>query len=138
MMTKEELIQRFSTFMETALTVPALAFADMTDPNVVWENHCPEHIPYGGKYEGIQELVRYLTELSGAIVMGPMDFFDFYAETETNTLVVVGRENNSVSKLTGRTYNMPFVWVARFNDEGRLIYCREHNDTYEMALAFDK
>jgi len=137
-MNKEQLVECFTTFMATVLTTPAKAFADMIDPQVVWENYVPDHIPYGGRYEGIQELVRYLTELSVAINMGPLEYLEFYAEADTNTLVVVGRENNSVSKITGRPYNMPFVWIARFNDEGRLIYLREHNDTCEMSAAFDK
>ena len=137
-MDKEQLVECFTTFMDTVLTTPALAFADMTDPQIVWENYVPDHIPFGGRYEGMQELVRYLTELSMSITMGPLEYFEFYAETDTNTLLVVGRENNSVSKITGRTYNMPFVWVAKFNEDGRLIYCREHNDTCEMSAAFDK
>lgn len=113
-------------------------FCGYADPQVVWGNYVPDHIPFGGRYEGMQELVRYLTELSMAITMGPLEYLKFYAETDTNTVVVVGRENNSVSKITGRTYNMPFVWVARFNEDGRLTYCREHNDTCEMSAAFDK
>jgi ketosteroid isomerase-like protein len=137
-MTKEQLIEGFRVYMDTVLATPALAFADMTDPQVVWENHVPDHIPFGGRYDGIQALARYLTELVSAITMGPLEYFEFYAETETNTLIVVGRENDSVCKATGRTYSMPFVWVARFNEERRLIYCREHNDTCEMSEAFDK
>jgi len=136
-MKKEELIERFTTFMSTVLSTPALAFCDMVDTEVVWINQVPDNIPFGGKYEGIQEMVRYLTELTMSIKMGPLEYHAFHAETETNTVVVVGKEVDSVSLLTGRTYNMPFVWIAKFTDEGRLIYCREHNDTVEMAAAFD-
>ena len=136
-MNKEQLIECFTNFMSTVLSTPALAFCDMVDPEVVWENYVPDHVPFGGKYDGIQELVRYLTELTVAIKMGPLDYHKFYAETDTNTVVVVGEELGSVSLTTGRTYNMPFVWVAKFNEEGRLIYCREHNDTRELAAAFD-
>lgn len=136
-MTKEQLIDSFTRFMETTLFTPAKAFADLTDPAVVWENYLPDHVPFGGRYEGIQELVRYLTELSASITMGPLDYLEFYAETDANTLVVVGKEHGSVSKITGRPYDMPFVWIARFNDDGRLIYCREHNDTRELSAAFD-
>jgi ketosteroid isomerase-like protein len=136
-MNKDQLIECFTTFMGTVLTTPALAFADMVDTEVVWENYVPEHVPFGGKYEGIQELVRYLTELTVAIQMGPLEYHEFHAETETNTVVIVGKEIDSVSKTTGRSYNMPFVWIARFSDEGRLTYCREHNDTCELAAAFD-
>ncbi|MDH3998710.1 MAG: hypothetical protein OET90_07705, partial [Desulfuromonadales bacterium] len=121
----------------TVLTTPALAFADLVDTEVVWENYVPEHVPFGGKYEGIQALVTYLTELTMSIHMGPLEYHNFYVETDTNTVVVTGKELNSISKTTGRTYNMPFVWIARFTDEGRLIYCREHNDTLELGAAFD-
>ena len=136
-MTKEQLIECFTNFMETVLSTPALAFCDLTHPDVVWENYVPEHVPFGGKYEGIQELVRYLTELTASITMGPLEYHNFIVESEKNTVVVIGEEKHSTSLTTGRTYNMPFVWVARFNDEGRLVYCREHNDTRELAAAFD-
>ena len=136
-MNREQLIDCFTTFMSTVLSTPALAFCDMVDTEVVWENYVPDHVPFGGKYEGIQELVRYLTELTMSIKMGPLEYHNFHVETDTNTVVVIGEEKHSVSTTTGRTYNMPFVWVARFNDDGRLTYCREHNDTRELAAAFD-
>ena len=136
-MTKEQLVESFNTFFSTVLSTPAKAFADLLSPDVVWENYLPAHVPFGGKYEGIQELVKYLTQLSESIVMGPLEYLEYYAETDTNTLIVVGKENESTSKTTGRTYNMPFVWIAKFSEEGRLIYCREHNDTREMSAAFD-
>ncbi len=136
-MNKDQLVECFTTFMGTALSTPALAFADLVDTQVVWENYVPDHIPFGGKYEGIQELVRYLTELSMAIKMGPLEYHKFYAEPDTNTVIVVGKEVDSVCLTTGRSYNIPFVWVAQFSEEGRLTYLREHNDTCELAAAFD-
>jgi ketosteroid isomerase-like protein len=136
-MDKAKLVDTFKNFMGTVLTTPALAFCDLVHPEVVWVNIVPEHVPFGGKYEGIQALVQYLTELTMSIKMGPLEYHEFYAEEDSNTVVVVGEELDSVSLTTGRTYNMPFVWIAKFNDEGRLIYCREHNDTRALSAAFE-
>ena len=62
------------------------------------------------------------------------DVFD-YIESG-NTLVMVGFEKDGKAIPTGRVFDLHFVWVVKFNDEGKICYLREHNDTAAIGDAF--
>lgn len=133
-MNKEELIQHFGAMFQGLLTDTANAFETYVDPDVVWENFIPEHIPFGGRYEGHQGMMQYLMQLGENLDMGMPEFTDFVAEG--NTLIAMGSET-STSKTTGREYVMPFAWMVKFNDAGKLVYAREFNDTAAIGAAYD-
>lgn len=121
-------------FYGLILTDFAAAVAEYVDPEVVWENPLPPHIPFGGVYNGIEGMGQYLTMLSQAIEMAPLDFADVVVNG--NIVVLIGIEANTKVVSTGKSYDMPCVHVLRFNDDGKIIHVREYNDTTEMIEAF--
>ena len=54
----------------------------------------------------------------------------------TNLICLVHIDFLCLHQPTGKRYTMPFVHVVHFNDEGRVNYVREYNDTREMVIAF--
>lgn len=103
--------------------------------DVLWINYVPDHLPYGGEYRGLDELAVLLGQYLEALDLGPIEF-DEYFVTTNREVIATGTERDSLVKATGKRYTMPFVWVARFNEDGKIYYLREYNDTYSMAEAF--
>jgi ketosteroid isomerase-like protein len=51
-------------------------------------------------------------------------------------VAAIGVERDTLVLPTGKRYDMPFVHVIRFNDDGKVTHVREYNDTREMVAAF--
>lgn len=49
---------------------------------------------------------------------------------------MVGSEDEGKVISTGKVFDLHFVWVIRFDDEGKICYVREHNDTAAIGDAF--
>ena len=127
-------IERFNAALNVLLSDPSKVpdyFAD----DVLWINHVPDHLPYGGEYRGLDELAKLFAQYMAALEIGKLDFEEYFV-TADNVVIATGLERDSVVKSTGKRYTMPFVWIARFNEAGKISYLREHNDTYSMAQAF--
>jgi ketosteroid isomerase-like protein len=61
---------------------------------------------------------------------------DFKYIESGNELVIVGFEKGGRVIPTGKVFDLHFVWVVKFNDEGKICYLREHNDTAAIGDAF--
>jgi ketosteroid isomerase-like protein len=109
---------------------------DLLADDVVWINLLPEHVPFGGTYTGKAEVVGYFTQMAETFEIGDYlwDTFD-YIESG-NTLVMIGFEKDGKAVPTGKVFDLHFVWVVKFNDEGKICYLREHNDTAAIGDAF--
>jgi ketosteroid isomerase-like protein len=112
------------------------AALQMVAEDVVWINHLPAHVPFGGEYHGHEGLMRYFGELSEAFEVGEYVDEEFEFIEAGNTLVMVGAESNARVLTTGKVFDLPFVWVVKYNDEGNICYLREHNDTAAIGDAF--
>ena len=104
--------------------------------DVVWINLLPEHIPFGGEYKRREGVVEYFQLLSEAFEIGEYMYDQFEFIESGNTLVIVGFEKDGKVIPTGKTFDLHFVWVVKFNDEGQICYLREHNDTAAIGDAF--
>ena len=135
-MNKQQAIETVNRYMGLLLTDYPECLKLMSD-NFVWENFLPSHIPFGGRYEGVSGLRKYLEQLSAAWVIGELVFLEFIFDPETKTLAATGIEKNGKATTTGRTCDMAFVWEFRFAEDGRLAYVREHNDTAAIGATFD-
>ena len=109
---------------------------DLLADDVVWINLLPEHVPFGGKYVGKQEVVRYFMLMAETFELGDYLLDQFEYIESGNALVVVGFEKGGKALPTGKVFDLPFVWVVKFNDEGKLSFLQEHNDTAAMGDAF--
>jgi len=69
-------------------------------------------------------------------VIGDYIFDQFEFIEAGNTVVLVGFEKDAQVPATGKTFDLHFVWVVKFDDEGRICYLREHNDTAAIGEAF--
>lgn len=109
---------------------------DFLSDDVVWVNLLPKHVPFGGEYIGKAEVVRYFMLMAETFELGDYlwDSFD-YVESG-NALVIVGFEKDGKALPTGKVFDLHFVWVVKFNDEGKICYLREHNDTAAIGDAF--
>ncbi len=133
-MTNTECIERAKIFYELLLSDFSAIQADYLAEKFSWENPLPENIPFGGIYEGADGLLQYLGAINEAIEMSPMHFTDIVANDHVVSLI--GIEENTLVRSTGRRYTMPFVHVIRFDADGRVSHVREYNDTREMVVAF--
>lgn len=133
-MSGSNLIEKFNKALDALLSAPE-KIPDYFADDVVWINYVPEHLPYGGEYRGLDELAKLFAQYVAALDIGKIEF-DEYFVTADNVVIATGNECDSRVKSTGNQYTMPFVWVVRFNEEGKINYLREHNDTYSMAEAF--
>jgi ketosteroid isomerase-like protein len=108
----------------------------MVAEDVVWINHLPAHVPFGGEYRGHEGLIQYFGELSASFEVGEYLKDEFEFIEAGNTLVMVGAESDARVLSTDRVFDLPFVWVVKFNDQGKICYLREHNDTAAIGDAF--
>ena len=128
------LIKKFNTALNVLLNEPEKVpdyFAD----DILWINYVPEHLPYGGEYRGLGELAELFAQYVEVLDIGKLEFEEYFV-TSDDVVIATGQERDSLVKSTGKHYTMPFVWVARFNEDGKIKYLREHNDTYTMVEAF--
>jgi len=112
------------------------ASLELLAEDVVWINLLPEHIPFGGEYRGREGVAEYFQLLSETFEMGEYVYDQFEFIESGNTLVIVGYEKDGRVIPTGKTFDLHFVWVVKFDDEGRICYLREHNDTAAIGEAF--
>jgi len=128
----KEKIQHYAAMMTSDFE----ASLDLLADDIVWINLLPDHVPFGGTYQGKQEVVRYFTLMAENFVIGDYlwDSFDYIESA--NTLVMVGFEKDGKVIPTGKTFDLHFVWVVRFDDDGKICYLREHNDTAAIGDAF--
>jgi len=131
----QRLIEIAKSFYNEILTDPEKAIRERLAESFVLENYLPSEIPFGGRYEGAQGLVQYLTEISEALEMGPLEFHEWLGTTDS---VVVRGSESSVFRATGKRYSMDFVHWLSFDEHDRVVHMREFNDTAKMAAAFRK
>ncbi len=134
-MSSSNLIEKFNTAINALIYHPEKVpdyFAD----DILWVNYVPEHLPYGGEYRGLDELAKLFAQYLAALDIGKLEFEEYFV-TADDVVIATGKECDSRVKLTGKHYTMPFVWIARFNEDEKISYLREHNDTYSMAEAFN-
>ena len=112
------------------------ASLEMLSENVQWINLLPEHVPFGGEYRGREGIAEYFQQMAENFVIGDYIFDQFEFIEAGNTVVLVGFEKDAQVPATGKTYDLHFVWVVKFDDEGRICYLREHNDTAAIGEAF--
>lgn len=121
-------------FMEQILVDPVGTIRDKVAHNLVVINELADNVPFGGRYDGHYGIIQYLGELARGIDMGPLEYEEMFCDG--NTVVGIGREK-SVARSTGRAYDMAFVHVFDWSDDGKLLSLREFNDTAEQTKAFD-
>jgi len=100
----------------------------------VWINYLPEHIPFGGIYKGPEGLMQYGRALAKAIELKPLHVDDILVKG--NNAVIIGVERGTRVKATGKLYDMDWVHVVKYENNGKISYLREYNQYEEMAAAF--
>lgn len=133
-MPDSKLIDTFDAAIDALLKTPE-KIPDYFADDLLWINYVPEHLPYGGEYRGLGELGKLFEQYVAALEIGPIEFDEYFVAAD-DTLIVTGIERDSRVKATGKRYSMPFVWIAKFDAQGKICYLREYNDTYPMAEAF--
>ena len=102
----------------------------------VWENYLPEHVPFGGRYEGLEGMKRYIGQLGEHWIIGEIDFFEIVVSEDERKFVAIGMEKEAKAVGTGKSCDMATVWVAKLNESGAFTYVREYNDTDAMGQAW--
>jgi len=104
--------------------------------DVVWINLLPAQEPFGGEYVGKPEVVRYFMLMAETFELGNYLWDDFDYIESGNTLVIVGFEKDGKALPTDKVFDLTFVWLVKFNEQGKICYLREHNDTATIGDAF--
>lgn len=127
--------ERLLDYLATMKEDPAAAMALLSD-DATWINILPDHVPFGGEYHGREAIAHYFQLMADTFVVGsyPIEQFDFIDAGDT--LVVVGYEKDGRVLPTGRVFDLHFIWVVKFNEQGQIRYLREHNDTAAIGDAF--
>ena len=133
-MSTTDLKAKTKQFIEKVFSDPTNAITEMTAPDIVVSVSQPNNIPLSNSYEGHDGLSQYLTDLNQHIDMGPIEYSDIYCDG--NTVIGLGVEK-SVARATGKSFEMPFVHVFRYNDAGKIVELRKFNNTQRLAVAFE-
>jgi ketosteroid isomerase-like protein len=129
------LVNNIEKFL-TATQTDFVASLQLLSEDVVWINRLPEHVPFGGDYHGRDGVAQYFQKMLEVFVLGEHKL-DEYEFIETgDTLIIVGCETGGTALPTGKVFDLEFVWIVRFDDQGRIKYLREHNDTAAIGDAF--
>ena len=112
------------------------ASLELLSEDVVWINLLPEHVPFGGEYRGREGVTAYFQLMAETFVIGSYLYDQFEFIESGNTVVLVGFEKDGKVIPTGKVFDLHFVWVVKFNDDGKICYLREHNDTPAIGDAF--
>ena len=129
------LVSRLQHYAATMKSDFEASLALLSD-DIVWINLLPDNVPFGGTYRGREEVVRYFSQMAETFVIGEYEWDQFEYIESGNTLVMVGYERDGKAVPTGRVFDLHFVWVVKFDDQGRICYLREHNDTAAIGDAF--
>ncbi len=120
----------------TAMKDDFEASLELLSEDVVWINHLPEHVPFGGEYHGREGVVEYFQQLAVAFEIGDYPVGEFDIIETGDTLVMVGYEKDGKALPTGVVFDLHFVWVVKFDAQGRIRFLQEHNDTAAIGDAF--
>ncbi len=129
------LVEKLQEYIGAAKTDFPASLA-MLDEDVQWINLLPEHVPFGGEYRGREGIAEYFQQMSESFVIGDYIYDQFEFIETGDTVVLVGFEKDALVPATGKTFDLHFVWVVKFNDDGKICYLREHNDTAAIGDAF--
>lgn len=129
------LVEKLQHYIATINSDFPASFELLSD-DVEWINRLPAHVPFGGEYRGRQAVVGYFQLMAETFVIGDylMDEFEFIEAGDT--LVVVGYEKDGKVLPTNTIFDLHFVWVIKFNQQGRIRFFQEHNDTAAIGDAF--
>lgn len=141
-MVAKELTQKEVAFRDKLLGFVHLLVTDMDAAGelmangFVWENHLPPHVPFGGRYEGLQGMKDYLGRMLENWVIGDIVFDEVIVDPDERRFVTIGYEKGGQAITTGKHCDMSTVWVAKLDENGKFTYVREYNDTNAMGEAF--
>ena len=108
----------------------------MLSEDIRWVNILPDNVPFGGEYLGRDGVAKYFGKMAESFVLGSYHFDKFEFIEADNSVVLVGFEEGAKVPSTGKVFDLHFVWVIKFNDQGEIIFLREHNDTAAISDAF--
>ena len=114
------------------------ASLELLADDILWINLLPENVPFGGTYNGKEEVVAYFLQMAETFEIGDYEWDKFEYIESGNTLVMVGFEKDGKALPTGKVFDLHFVWVVKFNERGQICYLREHNDTAAIGEAFNR
>ncbi len=133
-MTREDIIAAAQKFYSLAMSdVDSLIAEGGISSDFVLENYLPSIIPFGGKFEGQDGLLTYLSGFDGAIDITDFNITEMLVDGQKVT--VTGSETSKVIP-TGKVYKMDWVHILHINDSGQICYLHEYNDTAVMQTAF--
>ena len=109
---------------------------ELLSDDVTWINRLPANVPFGGEYRGRDGFTGYIAQLAETFEIGhyPVEEFEFIESGDT--LVMIGYEQDARVIPTGKVFDLPFVWVVKFDEQGRIRFLQEHNDTAAIGDAF--
>jgi ketosteroid isomerase-like protein len=81
-------------------------------------------------------VAQYFQKMLEVFVLGEHELNEYEFIETGDTLVIVGCETGGTALPTGKVFDLAFVWVVRFDEQGRIKYLREHNDTAAIGDAF--
>lgn len=131
----DSMTERMASFF-TAVQEDFESALQLLSDDITWINLLPEHVPFGGEYRGHAGVVQYFQEMAASFVLGEHDLAEWDFIESGDTLVIVGCEKGGKALNTGKVFDLNFVWVVRFDEQGRIHYLREHNDTAAIGGAF--
>lgn len=133
-MNNTELAERTREFYRLLVDDFMQVVTDWISEDFVWINHLPDHIPFGGEYQGKAGLGEYGQQLAAAIELKPLHINEIVVQHQT--VVVIGVEAGTRVLSTNKHYDMDWVHVVKYNTDGLVSYVREYNQYEQMAAAF--
>ncbi|MDN5857917.1 MAG: nuclear transport factor 2 family protein [Pseudonocardia sp.] len=100
------------------------------DPGIDW--HCPDELPYGGRFHGPEEVVGYFQALAGAFDSLQV-LVDQVLAAGQDHVVVEGRDRFVIA---GEPVDVAFLHLVTMR-EGKVAGFREYTDTGALLQRLD-
>ena len=132
-LTKAHVHHVFASLLETDdLSVRNVFFTDHMIPDVTWTITGTGHSLAGTRYN-LQDHSNASFNNLGKRLTGPIKFVVkrvvVDAEREENGWWACVELKGEAMRKTGKEYNNEYIWLTRFNDDGKIVEVRSYFDT---------
>jgi ketosteroid isomerase-like protein len=89
-----------------------------------------------GKLPGVAGLTTYVRQLAENWEIGGLDISEVIVSDDGRRFAAIGVERSGKALSTGKSCDMPFVWIFKTDVDGKFTYVREYNDTHTIGQTF--
>lgn len=127
-------LDQFLAHIFTGEYEQAMQLCDSQVQFVVFRKKTDDQVPIYGTHIGQQKGITFFEDLAQLFTFGDFEVEDSIASN--SCIVRFGRLAHTV-KQTGLVFNSLWVMIVRFDETGKIVLYRMHEDTAALEMAMD-